>query len=88
MITPESAATIVSGEGNILVYSIGQMDIWREAIEPLLPPEVDLDDPRYVFREDGALFFTSTIDGVDSAEVIPLLAETPEVVGPSRWPRR
>ncbi len=80
VITPRFGATVVSDEGNILVYSIGQMDIWREAIEPLLPPEVDLDDARYVFREDGALILTSTIDGVDSAEVIPLLAETPEVV--------
>jgi hypothetical protein len=80
VITPEFGATIVSDEGNVLVYSMGEMDIWREAIEPLLPPGIDLDDPRYVFREDGALFLTSTVDGVDSAEVIPLLAESPEVV--------
>ena len=80
VITPEFGATIVSDEGNFLVYSMGEMDIWRQAIEPLLPPGIDLDDPRYVFREDGTLFLTATVDGVDSAEVIPLLAESPEVV--------
>lgn len=79
-ITPEYMITAVATEGRVFTLATGRFDIWRRVIEPVLPPGVDLDDPRYMLRQDGTLLLTSTEDGVDSAEVIPLLVEPPEVV--------
>lgn len=82
-------ATAVNNRAETMIVLIGELDIWREIVEPYVPATVDLADPKYILREDGVLFETWTEEGQDFAEVIPLFLERPEVVttGGNVWIR-
>jgi hypothetical protein len=78
--SPHLLTTEVDGSGDLITVAVGSFDVWRDLLQPLVPSDVDLGDPSYVLRDDGALFATTTENGVDFGEVIDVLSTEPEVV--------
>jgi hypothetical protein len=72
----------VTSEGETVITLIGQLDIWRDVIRPYLPDDVDIADPKYVYRDlDGVLTETSVVDGQEFAErTMQPFIEPPELV--------
>lgn len=77
---PRELTTEVDGSGDAITVVVGSFDIWRDLLQPLVAPDIDLGDPSYVFRADGTLFAPRTENGVDFGESIDVLSAEPEVV--------